>query len=485
MDQSQGDQEDNRTDKEGAQDQPDTAVNQDSFNYQRESSDEQPNDDMAGMSGVSSEPSSNEFSEQSVASAEEHVAEAVPQAASDELASVASELEAMEAQNFDNETVSVPVITGVDPMQQIQANETTELNETTEQPQATETSEPTYDEPVSEAPVNEEPVPETMPVSAEIPDVNAVSVEPAIENSFETEPIVASDTVTPIDSQQTGPMINDVFAPSSTAVAESLGTAGSNAITGTPETTSTNDAFAAASTTNSPQEKSKKGILILVVMLVTMLFGGAAVAAYLSSSKESDEDKDLPVATQDIQLSTAEEPAKDTVSSTPVPGENVTAVALDDYKVACGGGKVLNAATYAGASVHPIVMFEKGSDDKFAQNILAFKDATWSVNTGDITSGQLVGCISIKTGSENKLKSCPITDPTTKVVANVDFYSAVYVVDIYNAKTGAKIGTFESASVATDCPTTAIYDKAEPKIYANYDLTALETVLKDYVTKAL
>ena len=86
---------------------------------------------------------------------------------------------------------------------------------------------------------------------------------------------------------------------------------------------------------------------------------------------------------------------------------------------------------------------------------------------------------------KKKIKTCPITDPTTKVTSNVDYYSASYTVDVYNAKTGAKLNSYESPSIVTDCPTTATYDKTNPKIVAKYDLVSVETLIKPDVTKAL
>jgi hypothetical protein len=72
------------------------------------------------------------------------------------------------------------------------------------------------------------------------------------------------------------------------------------------------------------------------------------------------------------------------------------------------------------------------------------------------------------------------------VTVDVDFYSTSYNVDVYEAKTGTKLGTYATASTATTtCPTTAVYDKADPKIFADMDMTAFEAGLKEYVTKTL
>jgi hypothetical protein len=217
-----------------------------------------------------------------------------------------------------------------------------------------------------------------------------------------------------------------------------------------------------------------------------------AVAAYLLQPKKDDANTKTSQTTQQADEKAAatdtaatEKSGATAVASTPAPGETVTAKALDDYKAACGGGTVLNATEYKGASPHPVVFFEKGSDDKYAMSVVAFKDKTWAADATKVSSGQLAVCVSEKTASEKKIKTCPITDPTTKVTSNIDYYSANYTVDVYNAKTGAKLNSYESPSIVTECPTTATYDKTNPKIVAKYDLVSVETLIKPDVTKTL
>ncbi len=292
-----------------------------------------------------------------------------------------------------------------------------------------------------------------------------------------------------------GAMINDVIAPTAVAVASSVGTAGENAITGTPETSTVESAQGAALANQkehmATKPKSSKMFLVLIVTLVTLLFGGGAVAAYMLRSDpepttNSEVQENATDNTEAVESDGDTTPNADAlpVTTTSSPGEKVDAKALDDYKAACAtGGLISNATAYAGVAPHPIVVFEKGSDDKFALSLVSFKDKTWSADATKVTSGQLVACIARKVASEKKLKSCPITDSVTKVTANVDFYSSSYTVDVYEAKTGKKVTSFENASISTSCPTNAAYNKADPKIYAVFDQIALETSLKDSVTK--
>lgn len=415
--------------------------------------------------------------------AEQNVLDAEPQSSADELAIVESEIGSFvpdaNPASPAIDGASQPSVTegngGVDPMQQIisQDEEPTQASVNTEQ--------------VAEAPVAEpqtEPMQETAvehPIETQADANMEVSVEPNDSTEASSVAPVAIDTIQ-VGSHPESPMVNDVIAPSVVAAATAAGSVGENAITGTPEPSTVESSQMAPLANQMSQQpakhKSGKGKLILLVTLVTLLFAGAAVAAYIMSSSDNKTSKDESQQTENVGTESDNTPV--------VPAVEIVAKALDDYKTICAdGGLVSNATAYSGASPHPVVLFEKGSDDKFAQSLVSFKDKTWAADPAKVTSGQLVTCIARKADTEVKLKTCPITDSATKVTANVDFYSSKYTVDVYEAKTGKKLTTFENSSVSTICPTSATYSKADPKIFAGFDLVALETSLKDTVTKTL
>jgi hypothetical protein len=427
--------------------------------------------------------------EQMVEAAEHQIEDASPQTTSEELAEVGSEIEAFEATLVPE--VPVPTSSGNDPMEQILSGSASENQEISageiepdpEMVNAPLPTEQTYSNPQlsldTEAQQSESA--QSVPVAEAMP----VSVEPAsvpVQNNPEV-PQAAMPTPT------TGGMINDVFVPSAVAAATAAGSSGANAITGTPEPStveSSQDAMLANQKAQMPHKPKGKGLLIAVVVLVTLLLAGGAVAAYMMSQDSKDDTSSTALNSSPTDDIASNKTDSASASSTSRPGEKVEAVALDDYKAACAaGGLVTNAAAYAGASPHPIAMFEKGSDDKFALTLISFKDKTWSADPAKVTSAQLVGCIARKATSEVKLKSCPITDSTTKVTTNVDFYSTKYDVSVVEAKTGKAVSTFENSSSSTTCPTTAVYNKADPKIFAGFDLITLEASLKDPVTKTL
>jgi hypothetical protein len=350
---------------------------------------------------------------------------------------------------------------------------------------------PPAEEPMSETPV-EAPAeePQTPLVEESTAQEETVSMPLSAEPSSSmgsAEPVAPAEETAAVASE-----VNDVVTPSIVAAAVAAGTSGDNAITGTPESSSVEATQESPKQSGIPKQKSNKLMIVAVVSLITLLFGGGAVAAYMMQPEKTEDSNSSATVdesteeTQEDRGQTAADTPADATTDTATPGEKVEAKTLDDYKAACStGGMVTNATAYGGASPHPIVVFEKGSDDKFAQSLVSFKDTTWSAVASKVTGGQLVACIARKAGSEVKLKDCPITDSVTKVTADVAFHSSKYTVDVYEALTGKKVTSFENSSIATTCPTNAVYNKADPKIYAVFDQVALEASLKTVVTAAL
>lgn len=414
-------------------------------------------------------PSENESTAEpvttdAVAEAEQNVEAANPESINQELAEVNSEIESFVAEDTQPaEPVvisSEPDISSKDPMQQVIANEAAEQSSGMVEPTVS-APDPAVDQSVSEA---------TQP-----------------EQTAGGEALVAeANAAMAAESAQQGQMINDVVAPSAVAAATVAGTAGLNAITGTPEASAPN---ASESTPPQPKKpKSKKNVLLVVmVVVIALLFGGAAVAAYVlqpadtadDSSQTEEESSDETENTTD-QSDTTEE------KTTAEPGQQVEAASLDDFKAACAtGGKVLNASAYEGDGPHPMVVFEKGVDDKYALSVLDFTDKSWTTEPEAYTVNQLVVCIERDDATAKMLKTCPITDPTTKVTSNVDLYSTGYKVNVVEASTGTVVDTFTNNSTSTTCPTTASYNKADPKIYAELNFQALQTSLATYANAKL
>jgi len=440
--------------------------------------------------------------EQMLESAEEQIKAADPQSINEELAIFESEIVAEQQEPVATENITPSG--GSDPMDQIMSRAEESNAEVISEPAEAETTEIPSGEiesdqelangPDSHQDTSSEPLTESTEASTEasesaepsVTDPIPVTMEP---NAFTQAPIPQEENSSTSDN---GALINDVFMPTAVAAAAASGSSGANAITGTPEPSTIESSQDAMLTNQKVQQahkpKSSKGKLVAVVVLVTLLLAGGSVAAYMFSQKSNDDTKQPQNTSEEVKDDEKIGDSDDVTNTslTSRPGDKVEAVALDDYKAACGtGGLVTNATAYAGVSPHKIAIFEKGSDDKFALSLISFKDKTWSADPANVTSGQLVGCIARKVASEVKLKSCPITDSTTKVTTNVDFYSTKYTVDVVEAKTGKKVTSFENSSTSTTCPTAAVYNKADPKIFAGFDLITLEASLKDSVTKTI
>ena len=345
-----------------------------------------------------------------------------------------------------------------------------------------DTGEPVAVEPATWPPESGQRRPDTTGYD-EAPVVVEQTTEPQVRPQGESANLTSNESLVSVaaaESAPAGPMISDVIAPSAAVAAAIAGTAGENAITGTPETTPVEVASALNQASNQASKpgtpKSKKWVIVLVVALVVLIFAGALVAAFLLK----------PASKSTSSVSTASKTLSPVVPvKTAAPGETIAAKTLDDYKAACAAGTITNAKVYTGTAPHPVVLFEKGSDGKYALSQVAFTDKTWAAEASKIEAGQLVSCIAIKTSSDKKLKTCPITDATTKVTTNVDFYSTDYDISTYEAASGKLLEVKSVPSVGTECPTTAVVSKVDPRIYARYDLAGIETALKDLVTKTI
>lgn len=435
--------------------------------------------------------------------AEESVAQAAPQTSESELAEVQQEIASLAEVSNEVSQGNISADTEHPGASEAQNTETTtpvaDYTDTTYDQSTADTTEGMSTEPVAIEPesaqASDGAVSEDAAVAATSEDENPNDPMNQIMAQEERSTVHATHTPadrTELPEQQSGDnsvdnvaegvpsaktnatttntgLISDVVTPSAVAAAIADGTAGTNAITGTPEVAPTGAAATGASAVRT--QNTKKGLLIVVVTLVTLLFGGAAVAAYMLQPKQESADQTNQSSQQQV------------VSNSLTTDEVDVSVAIDSLKALCSGGTaVADADPYTGNGVHPIAVYLKGGDEKFAQEAVDFTDATWVPDSATPLTTQLVACVSRTAGSEKKLKTCPITDATTKVTSNVDFYSSTYSIDVYESATGKKVTTFTNTSTDVACPTTAVVDKIDPKVFATYDLTSLEASLKTYVT---
>lgn len=308
--------------------------------------------------------------------AEKEVLDANPQTSNEELAEVQSALQTFEAK-ADNEEVQVdeglpheeeaPAVVGVDPMEQIQAQEAESMSslqhnttpESSEMPSGETTDETQGGETES---VNE--TNQTPPQSTEEKDtMMSLEDEPTMNNEeVAKESIAEPQTQEPVEEDavvaqevSTNSAMDEIVAPSAVAAAEAAGTAGSNAITGTPETAKTENAqVIQADVKPAKKPSSKRGLLVAIVVLVTLLLAGAAVAYYFLQPKDSNKTEN-----NNSNSGNTSQALLDT-NTTSSPGDTVEAATLDDYKASCGGGKVTNATAYSGDGPHKVVFLKRG-----------------------------------------------------------------------------------------------------------------------------
>ena len=157
---------------------------------------------------------------------------------------------------------------------------------------------------------------------------------------------------------------------------------------------------------------------------------------------------------------------------------------MSGFAVLCPSGvvKVTNASPYTGTDIHPTVVFEE-SAGIYEASARSFKDTSLSSTTLQPSGVQLVGCVTRDTSfAGNVLKTCPIPD-AKKVTVNVDYISAKYTLDVFEATTGKKVGTSKLASTSSTCPEIASFTTPDPKVFVAPETADVEAAIVAYSAK--
>lgn len=133
---------------------------------------------------------------------------------------------------------------------------------------------------------------------------------------------------------------------------------------------------------------------------------------------------------------------------------------VSDLVALCGGRHSTTAAPYAGASPHPILVVRpQGAVEDMLENPrLSELGPAW--NPQDAAVVQLVACTESDGGGEASGLRCqyPFGKSASLRMAN-------YTVTVYEARTGAKVGTVDIEARDT-CPLSAPVYRQDPVVYA-------------------
>lgn len=153
----------------------------------------------------------------------------------------------------------------------------------------------------------------------------------------------------------------------------------------------------------------------------------------------------------------------------------VTAQSVSDFRNVCNGGRITNAATYSGATPHPIAVFRQGiNQDNYSQQSLPYTQHTWEADYKQFSSTQLVACL-VRKREGSPTKKCEYQK------VSLDFVPVVYELTVYEAQSHKKLGSKEISGPALECPSFVTYDEDERKIYGQPDMGQIVEAVRSYV----
>jgi hypothetical protein len=142
------------------------------------------------------------------------------------------------------------------------------------------------------------------------------------------------------------------------------------------------------------------------------------------------------------------------------------------------------AAAYSGEAPHPvqIVIEEHAASGEYYTGMVLLAPSAKErlpgyLNPRETSKVQLVACLD-QTAQGRQVRTCQFAEPS----ATVPVYEATYDVTVYEARTGAKVGTAVIPYAATaTCPMLLSYDSDdEPKIFTKPSASQIDDALAPF-----
>ncbi len=223
----------------------------------------------------------------------------------------------------------------------------------------------------------------------------------------------------------------------------------------------------------APQGAAGKQRMILLIVgivlgLAVLIGGGVALALTLGNAAGNntaqDKNGNTPAgsANNDDQLRAAN--AK-------------LAERMSDMSTVCDTGSITNAAAFT--KPYKVVAFEK-EDGRSSWSVLTLpSDANYSVEYDDYIKANVVVCLAENASARTKTMTCDFKSGGEDI--SVDYFATSYEAVAYEAQSGKKIESLGSVGApATRCPMFATYNKNDPKIIANPDSAALNSLVAKF-----
>ncbi|WP_232073692.1 hypothetical protein [Mycobacterium stomatepiae] len=170
-------------------------------------------------------------------------------------------------------------------------------------------------------------------------------------------------------------------------------------------------------------------------------------------------------------------------------GETRKAASPTDFDVVCDGGSISNAATYG--KPYKVVAFAPYDEPNPMREmtnthwtgVTLDSRADYSVSPNDFHSVNVVACLTRKSGTEVKSRTCDLKTDSGEHVA-VDYYAVQYDIELREARTGKHIeqlGVVDGPAVG--CPFLVWVNNRDPKVYADPDHAAVDAKLAEFVQR--
>lgn len=216
-----------------------------------------------------------------------------------------------------------------------------------------------------------------------------------------------------------------------------------------------------------------------------LLVVGCADGSDSDSASTSGADSDVPVTVSPEGADGASEVPVDSADD----GPELPAFA-SDFDRLCTTQVGFAGATplAAGPGPHPMVLFEETdsgilitTSKTLPAGWLVVEDSNFDDNS-DLAPTELVGCSQITAQTPNGV-SCDLEDDEGKVTT-LDLVDVTYELTVYEATTGAVVGTETLAAASTDCPTFVFIDDDQTQFFNSPDADAYTNAVKAYITPA-
>lgn len=156
------------------------------------------------------------------------------------------------------------------------------------------------------------------------------------------------------------------------------------------------------------------------------------------------------------------------------------------FDVVCDGGSISNAAAYG--KPYKIAAFAPDDEpspmrelaNSHWAEVTLDSRADYRANPDDFRSTNVVACLTRKSGTEVKARTCNLQTDTGEHV-DVDVYAVQYDIELREAKTGKRIeqlGTVDGPAVS--CPLLVWVKTRDPKAYAGPDSAAVDAKLAEF-----